>query len=62
MSLFGLGERLQLDEDNERFKTAAIMIENKANLQMENNNGKRPLDVCRSQRVKDAILKFTERV
>lgn len=56
--LLGLMMMAQPNDDNDRFKTACLLMENKANIQTTNNNGKTPLQVCRSQRVKNAVENY----
>ncbi|CAG2223699.1 MIB [Mytilus edulis] len=49
LKLLGLMLMTQPNKDNDRFKTACLLMENEANIQTTNNNGKTPLQVCRSQ-------------
>ena len=43
------------NDDSDRIKIACLLIDRKANIQTTNKSGKTPLQVCRSQRVKDAV-------
>jgi hypothetical protein len=50
-----LGQMQQPNDDSDRIKIACLLLDRKANIQTTNKSGKTPLQVCRSQRVKDAV-------
>ena len=48
----------QPNDDNERFKIACLLIENKGDYQLKNKNNSTPLAVCKSQRVRNTLENF----
>lgn len=46
------------NQNNERFKIACLMIQNGAEIQVRNNRGGTILDVCRNERLRDAVREF----
>ncbi|XP_021361486.1 E3 ubiquitin-protein ligase MIB2-like, partial [Mizuhopecten yessoensis] len=62
LQLFGLTMRANVQEDNERCKVAGKLIEKGANPQARNNRNKTPLEVCRSERVKEAVSNFAAKM
>ena len=55
LGLMMLGQMQQPNDDSDRIKIACLLLDRKANIQTTNKSGKTPLQVCRSQRVKDAV-------
>lgn len=58
LQLFGLSRRASLQEDNERCKVACMLIEKGANVGATNSRNRTPLQVCRSDRVRNAVSNF----
>ncbi|XP_076086810.1 E3 ubiquitin-protein ligase MIB1-like [Mytilus galloprovincialis] len=60
--LLGLMLMTQPNKDNDRFKTACLLMENEANIQTTNNNGKTPLQNQATTRVAtgDPFVDFLE--
>ncbi|XP_060075163.1 E3 ubiquitin-protein ligase MIB2-like [Ylistrum balloti] len=62
LQLFGLSMQVSVQEDNERYQVACKLIEKGASLQARNNRNGTPLEVCRSERLKEAVSKFAAKI
>lgn len=56
--LLGLMLLGQPNEDSDRVKISCFLLNNGAEIQIQDKNGKTPLQVCRSQRVKTSVENF----
>ncbi|XP_069101873.1 E3 ubiquitin-protein ligase MIB2-like [Argopecten irradians] len=62
LMMFGLSRRASLQEDNERCKVACKLLEKGGNPQARNNRNRTPLEVCRSDRVKEVVSDFAAKM
>ncbi|XP_033725516.1 E3 ubiquitin-protein ligase MIB2-like [Pecten maximus] len=62
LTLLGISRIANTQEDNERCKVACKLIEKGGNPQARNNRNRTPLEVCRSDRVKEAVSNFAAKM